>query len=153
MVRFRRSGAGVLLAALALSSSLSACGGPERTPEAFCEVMDLHRERFEDATGNALTLAERGDAAGLLGGTAQMVSALGDLQVMFDELAEVAPDDIRADAKRVRDTNRDMLESAEEAVNDPVGALVGGLAGGLINSGSYTRLNDYAGEHCGSRPF
>lgn len=141
------------LVGVALLAGLTGCGGQERSPEAFCEVMDKHRERYEESAGQAMDLVERGDGLGLLGGAAQMVSALGDLQLMWDELAEVAPEEIRADIEVVRDNNKAQLENAKKAVEDPLGALVGGLAGGLFNSGSYTRVNDYAGEHCGSRPF
>lgn len=141
-----------MLAALLLVHVLSGCGA-EKSPEAFCEVMDRHRERYEDSTSEALRLMEGGDAAGLLGGTVGMVQALGDLQLMWDELVDVAPDDIRADVEVVRDTNKEQLAAAKDAISDPVGALLGGVLSGLQHGGSFSRVNDYARDHCGTPPY
>lgn len=91
--------------------------------------------------------------AGLLGGSVGMVQALGDLQLMWDDLVDVAPDDIRGDVEVVRDTTQEQLDAAREAVSDPVGALLGGVLSGLQHGGSYTRVNDYARDHCGTPPF
>jgi hypothetical protein len=144
--------AAVGLVALLVVAGLGGCA-QSRSPDAFCEVMAEHRDRYEVATSSAIAAVEGGDAAGLITGTAGMIAALGDLQLMWDELADVAPDEIVADVEKVRDHNQEQLDSVGDAISDPFGALAGSLASGLVNSGSYTRLNDYADEHCGSRPF
>lgn len=150
-VTIRRAGT-ALGAALLVVPFLAGCGS-DRSPEAFCEVMDTHRERYGDSTSEALRLMEGGDMAGLLGGSVGMVQALGDLQLMWDDLVDVAPDDIRGDVEVVRDTTQEQLDAAREAVSDPVGALLGGVLSGLQHGGSYTRVNDYARDHCGTPPF
>lgn len=145
---------GAVLATLFLGMGCTLAGCTDgRSPAAFCRVMEQHRERYEAAAGDAMTLVVQGDLDGILAGGAQMVMALGDLQVMWDDLADVAPEEIRTDVERVRDHNQEQLDAAAEALNDPLKALVGSLTSGLASSGSYDRLNDYAGEHCGSRPF
>ena len=96
---------------------------------------------------------DQGDVLGMVGGLAQAASALGDLQVMWDELAEASPDEIVKDVIAVRDTNRQQMEQAKNVASDPLGALSGILAGGLTASGSFQRVNDYALEHCGAPPF
>lgn len=139
--------------AVAISAaSLVGCS-QERSPEAFCEVMDKHKERYEEATGGALAALDEGGASGFLEGTAGMISALGDLQLMWDELVDVSPDDIRPDVEVIQKDNEKQLDTAKEAMDDPLRAFAGSVTSGLMNRGSYTRVNDYAAEHCGSRPF
>lgn len=149
-----RRSAGPLLSMILIIAAvlLGSCGAP-RSPEIFCDVMDKHRQRYEAATTEALESLETGDLEGLLGGGTQMVAALGDLQMMWDELAEVSPDEIRTDVERVRDHNKEQLDAAAKSLSDPIGVLLGTLSDGLTMSGSYNRVNDYAGDHCGTRPF
>lgn len=125
---------------------LAACGDG-RSPEAFCSTMETHRERYLEATDAALGEVQRGDGAGLLAGSAQMVVALGDLQVMWKDLADVAPDDIRSDVEVIRDATEKQLEAAGSG-GDALSALTSGLMSGLTNAGSYQRVDSYVREHC-----
>lgn len=124
---------------------LSACGDG-RSPEAFCSTMDRHKERYLDATDAALGNVERGDGVGMLAGTVQMVTALGDLQVMWKELAEVAPEDIQADVETIRDTTEQQLDAATSG--DPASTLTSSVLSGLTSVGSYQRVDAYVREHC-----
>lgn len=125
---------------------LTACGG-DRTPEAFCSTMETHKDRYLQATDAALGEVQRGDGAGLLAGSAQMVTALGDLQVMWKDLAEVAPDDIRSDVEVIRDATEEQLEAAGSG-GDTLSMLSSGLLSGLTNAGSYQRVDAFVREHC-----
>lgn len=144
----RRTAAALVVAAVALSGCSAA-----RTPKTFCATMDEHRVRYEQAMGEAQSILGSGDLAGLVGGVTRAASALGDIQLMWDDLVEVAPDDIRADVEIVRDTNREQLTALQEKAGDPLALLASGITAGITHSGSYQRVNDYALEHCGSAPF
>lgn len=135
-----------LIVALLAAALVAGCGDA-RTPEAFCSTMETHQDRYLEATNAALGEVQRGDGAGLLAGSAQMVSALGDLQVMWKDLAEVAPDDVRSDVEIIRDATAQQLEAAQ-AGGDALSMLSSGLLSGLTNAGSYQRVDAYVREHC-----
>lgn len=110
--------------------------------------METHKDRYLQATDAALGEVQRGDGAGLLlAGSAQMVTALGDLQVMWKDLAEVAPDDIRSDVEVIRDATEEQLEAAGSG-GDTLSMLSSGLLSGLTNAGSYQRVDAFVREHC-----
>lgn len=140
---------GIALAA-SLTVALCGCSQP-RTPEGFCNTLEKHKIRYLTAMSNANGQLSKRDTAGLLGGLAQTVSALGDLQTMWDELADVAPDEIRADVVTIRDTNRDQMEQAKKSLSDPLGSLGSILAGGFMASGSYARVDTYIRQECDAR--
>lgn len=131
--------------ALLLVLPLAACGDG-RSPEAFCSTMETHKERYLAATDVALGNVERGDELGLLAGGAQMITAIGDLQVMWKDLAEVAPDDIRTDVEVIRDTTQEQLDAAKGG--DPLAMLSSGLVTGFTSAGSYQRVDAFVREHC-----
>lgn len=141
-----------LLLSLALLTSLSACSAP-RTPEGFCSVVDKHRQRYEAAMSDAQSVLQGGDATSLVAGLAKVISAVGDLQIMWNDLADAAPEDIRSDVEAVRDNNQKQLDALKNASSDPIGVLTSGVLSGLTASGSYQRVDQYAAEHCGSAFF
>lgn len=139
--------ASALALSLVVASGVAACG-TTRSPEAFCSVMDKHKDRYLEAMAKAQGSVEQESAGGLLTGMAQAVTALGDLQRMWEELAEVAPTEIQGDVETVRDANAKQLESAKEVMDDPLKALAGSLIDGLMNSGSIQRIDTYTKAHC-----
>lgn len=76
-----------VVAGIALVSCISGCA-PTRSVEAYCAVMEKHKERFETPANRANSNPD------LLFGSLQMASVIGDLALMFEEAAEVAPQDI-----------------------------------------------------------
>lgn len=114
---------------------LTGCGGQTRSVEAFCSTMDKHKERYLEQ----MTAAQGGD---LLGGMVTAVAAVGDLKLMWRELADVAPADIQMDAEVVRDAWERQEENA--AGMDWAAAL----ATGLLNSGSMSRVDEYVRVNC-----
>ena len=81
---------------LTLGLGVTACT-PTRSVESYCAVMEEHKERYLTATDTAR-------AAGPLSGTVQMASAMADLQAMFRQAAEVAPEEIATTSSRWRST-------------------------------------------------
>lgn len=140
--------------ALGLASGLvlTSCSAA-RTPETFCGVMDKHKVRYEEAMAAATKKVGGQDLAGMLGGLTEAISALGDLQVMWEDLVDAAPDDIQKDVIVIRDTNKKQMESVQDATSDPLSALGSAFAGSLTAAGSYQRVNAYAAQHCGAAPF
>jgi len=135
------------LTVVLIPGTLSGCG-TERSAKAYCDVMQKHKERYLQAMADATSQVKKGDAAGVVGGLAETVSALGDIQRMWDELAQVAPDEIRPDVESVRDTSAKQLDNAEQSVKDPVGALGSALVNALVNSGPIRRVDAYTRANC-----
>lgn len=139
-------GAGAAVAAVLVL--ISACGSG-RSVEAYCSVLEEHKtqylERFDEANEQLADETLEGFVSGLAGG----MGAIGDLQQMWEELAEVAPEEIRADVETVRDNYADQLDLAEESATDPLAALGSALMGGLLSSGSWSRVDEWTAENCG----
>lgn len=91
---------------------------------------------------------EKGDAASVVGGLAETVSALCDIQRMWDDLAKVAPDEILPDVESVRDTSAKQLDNAGQSVSDPAGALGSALVNALVNSGPIRWVDAYTRQNC-----
>lgn len=80
--------------AILLGGTTAACSsvpgiGDGRSVEKYCAVMEKHKDRYETA------MAEASASDDFLTGGAQALSALGDLNQMWSELSDVAPDEIR----------------------------------------------------------
>lgn len=136
--------AALLAAVTVISTVLAACGGNERSAEAYCkafyETAAPIRETYIDANENL----ERDP----LGGLTTLLGAPGDLVVIFDSMADHAPDEIRSDTEAARDALKEEQDSLGDALSDPLGALGSGLATGLTTSGSFSRIDSYLNEHC-----
>ena len=126
------------------SFGLAACGGPERSPEAYCrafyETAAPLQERYEEADENV--------EEDPLGAVATILSSPGDLKVMLSRMAEHAPEEIKADTEAARDALDDQQEALGDVLSDPLGAIGKGLSAGLTSSGSFSRIDAYLGEHC-----
>ena len=135
---------GVVLGALLVSG----CGS-SRSPEAFCAAIDKHKERFLSAMSSAQKSLDSGTTDGFIGGAVQGAAALGDLQRMWEDLADVAPEDIQHDAEAVRDGYAKQYEAAEKmASGDVVSALTGTLMNGVVMIGPLQRIDTFTKEHC-----
>ncbi|MFT4189244.1 MAG: hypothetical protein QM621_11760 [Aeromicrobium sp.] len=139
-----------ILTFLLLPVFVSACGGSElssenknsptgggaadtvdKSPvEIFCDTHDEYKDRYLEAVEASRS---QGGLVGLLG----TASAIGDLSLMWQELAEVAPGEISADVERVRDG---WAAQEENAIS---GDLSAGLATAIFYSGSMGRIDLY----------
>lgn len=120
--------------ALALGASLLTGCSEGRSAEAFCNTMATHRDRYL----SAMNLGDSPDITDLL----NAASAIGDLKVMWTELADVAPEEIRSDAEAVRDA----WAAQEEAALG--GNYLGALGTGLLASGSMSRVDAFVRDNC-----
>lgn len=143
-IRVRFVAALVVLALLTLTVGLAACGGPERSAEAYCrafyETAAPLRADYEEADENA--------EEDPLGAIATILRSPGDLKVMLSKMAEHAPDEVKADTEAARDALEDQQDAIGDVFSDPLGAIGGGLIAGLTSSGSFSRIDAYLGEHC-----
>ncbi len=124
----------ILLAGLAaLLLAVVGCA-PLRSVEAYCDTMAKHRASY-------LGQMDLGGEVGLedvLGAA----SAIGDLKVMWTELAEVAPEAIRVDSESVRDA---WIAQEEAALK---GDLFGAFGTGLLSAGAMTRVDAFVRDNC-----
>ncbi len=112
---------------------LSACSGEnKRSVEAYCTTMAKHRDQYLTA------MDTNADLAGLLGAA----GAIGDLKIMWDAMAEVAPEDIRKDTEAVRDSWR---EAEDAAISGDYRKLFGNA---IFNSGPIERVDAYIIANC-----
>ena len=140
----------IVIAFIAVSGLATAClSEPERSAAEFCSVMDKHKQRYlanmENATSN---VGNENSAIAVITGLGQTASALGDLTIMWDELAAVAPQDIRADVDKIAKSYSAQMDSAGDAMSNPLGSLASGLTSGLTTSGSYQRVDQFVGDNC-----
>lgn len=122
----------IFLTGLLMLGCLTGCSGETRSVEAYCTTMVKHRDQYLAAMGNTNELM------GILGAA----SAIGDLKLMWDEMAKVAPSDIRADTEAVRDSWR---KAEEAAIGGDFQALLGNA---LFNSGPVERVDAYIIANC-----
>ncbi|GAA4473756.1 hypothetical protein GCM10023190_06460 [Enteractinococcus fodinae] len=83
-----------------------------------------------------------------ISGIVTLIAAMGDLNRMWEEAAEVAPEDIQTDVEAVRDAWAQQLETAEKMASDPLGGLASSLMTGITSAGSMQRVDTYTAENC-----
>ena len=135
------------LALVVAGAGLVACGST-RSVEAYCTAMEKHKARYLQAMGQANSEISGGDVGGALTGLAGGVAAIGDLSQMWDELADVAPEEISADVAKVRDSYADGLAASKNSMSDPLGAIGSQLIGGMLASGSMSRVDAWTRQNC-----
>ncbi len=133
---------------LAVALVASACSG-SRSVEAFCDR--LHEgERAVKAVA-----ADAGAQDEPLLGLALLLGALGEYQGMVDDLADVAPSEIRSDMERARDSFRRQTEltSGARGLEALAFAAVGGFIDGLSNRTAFENVDEFAAANCGMTVF
>lgn len=129
---------GRAIAAVALVSAaaacLTACSGSTRSVEAFCSTMEEHKQAY-------LGQMEAAQGAGI-DGLLTAISAVGDLKLMWKELAEVAPSDIQTDVEAVSEAWQKQEDNAG------AGNWMASITTALLNSGSMSRVDTYVRENC-----
>lgn len=116
--------------------ALAACGSDDgRSLAAYCDTFwsgarELHATLDAQASDDPVAAV------------AAVFSSIGDLGVLFDEMARVAPDDIRADTEAIRDAVRSLPGSGGS------GDIVSAIVSGLTSAGSFDRVNAYLRDNC-----
>lgn len=149
--RARLTAAMAALAAvvLATTAGCSAITGPQRSQQAFCKTLSDGTAELAGGARKAYQTGETDPLAGLVTATGN----IGRFEKLLDNLADVAPDEIRSDVVTVRDTMKKSIDKAGDAISDPLGALGGSLLGPLIHSSSFEAVDAYARSRCGSSLF
>lgn len=155
MLRYRllrRTGAATLLLASALA--LTACTS-QRSPQAFCKVYWQQKHdylaRYGAAAAQTEAAGKKHPMLGVFSGLVTTFAAIGDIEIIFDKLDRVAPDDIEPDVAKIRDSLKSQTDSAGGAYKDPIGTVVGGLVSGLTTVGSWQRVSEYVVQQCGEK--
>lgn len=127
-----------------LVASLAACGGPERSAQAYCRAFYETAAPIRDSYVEANEEIEEDPLSAIV----TLLGSPGDLVVIFDSMAKHAPDEIRADTETARDALKDQQDSLGDVLSDPLGAIGSGVVAGLTSSGSFARVDGYLAEHC-----
>ncbi|QOT19626.1 hypothetical protein [Paenarthrobacter sp. YJN-5] len=131
--------------AFVIAAGLVGCSAPATTtttasPAAqsadFCGTVSTHRDRYLQT----MNQPSGSDLAKLV----TTLSAVGDLKLMWTDIAAVAPPEIKTDAVAARDA----WSKAESAGIS--GNKIEALGNALLNSGSVSRVNAYIAAHCGA---
>lgn len=131
MKRTQQVGVGVIAASI-IAIALSGCG-QERSAEAFCQTMEEHKQAY---------LSQMEGAGASLEGIVSAAGAIGDLKIMWQDLAKVAPEEIRSDVESVSEAWQEQEDNATD------GNWSGVLATALLNGGSMVRVDTYVRETC-----
>jgi hypothetical protein len=128
------------------------CGGSERSAAKYCSTYLAEKHAYLDKYNRAADKASgMSDPLGQLLLTAGMTaSAIGDVEVMFDKLDRVSPDEIEPDVAAVRDSIKHQLDSIGDMASNPIGALASALVSGFASSGSWQRVGEWTVANCGS---
>jgi hypothetical protein len=126
------------------AAALTACGGEERSAEAYCRAFYSKaapiRQGYVDANKTAKTDP--------LGAALKLFAAPGDFESIFDGMVDHAPDEIKSDTVVVRDNLKKAQDSMGKAFSDPLGAFGDSLGSGLSSAGAYQRVDAYLNAHC-----
>ena len=137
---------------VAVATALGACG-TARNVDAYCDTFSARGEEFRQ---RYLAIDAEADP---LAAFAQLAATPRDLATLFSDLADVAPDEIRADVE----TLRDHFDQQADGLGDDAGALLSGplgalgpvsgdLLAGLSVAPALQRVDSWTGEHCGAPP-
>jgi hypothetical protein len=130
--------------AVAGALALAGCGGDdeESDVQAFCDKLAQVRE-----TEDPLAPLLHG------GNVEETKQALEDAQTQFAEIAEVAPEEIRADVESAQQFIEDFVAAAQDAETpQDILSIVTELQGRAEElQASGQRLSEYENENCGTQ--
>lgn len=142
----KRTNRSVALAAFtALAATLIAGCGGARSVEAYCGVQNEYKDRYLESMELATAQLEGED---FLNGLVNGASAIGDLNNMWKEMAEVAPDEIQADTEAVSEYWSELSETSDELLSNPLGGLTQVLTGAFALAGPLTRVDEFVRANC-----
>ncbi|WP_104524103.1 hypothetical protein [Blastococcus atacamensis] len=128
--------------------ALAGCSG--RSVEAYCETFYGEGQELRERW------IEAGDTQDPFAAMGTIFSAPGDLAAFFDDLAEVAPEEIQSDVERMRDAFQEQADSMGDTAagmfSNPFGTALGSLATGMSLTGPAERVDAYTLDNCGPPP-
>ncbi|MCA0180948.1 MAG: hypothetical protein LCH77_15455 [Actinobacteria bacterium] len=145
-----RALAGMLAIAVGSIITTAGCSAP-KTPESFCAVYASEKSSYLTQNGDALKAIEGEDDAGAAGLKSLLAlgTAMGDIVVMMDKLAQAAPDEIEPDIRNIHDQLQKQMENAGDNLDNPLAGLGSALSSGLLTAGSWQRFDSYVKNNCG----
>lgn len=130
----------------------------ERSPEAYCEVLETELRRLEDeyATEQAGIDTDDPGLADILAAFGLLAGLPSDLARIFEKAEQVAPPEIEVETRELKENFRSQADRmgalAGDAASDPLAALFGGLATALVEGAQMQRpierFDAYTSEHC-----
>lgn len=118
---------------------------PTRSVEAFCSTMNSEQERilaeFDANNGDG----HIDDFSEAMAGMLASVQALGELQVYFQKLAEVAPPEIQTETQLVADKIGDQMKIPDFSITGVGNQLIAAI----MLSGPMDAVNRFALKNCG----
>lgn len=134
-----------VLGCLSAIVGLSTSCGQSRSVESFCETYQNEKATYLERYGGGV--ASSGDElADVFNGILMLGSALGDVIIIFEKLADVAPDDIVSDVEAIHDALERQRDSA--ASLDSLEILGATVTSAVITGGSWQRVSDYITLNC-----
>jgi hypothetical protein len=130
----------------AFAFGLSGCFGPERSAAAWCDAYWDKAIPIHDGYQEHADMAEEDPFPIIL----DVFALPGDMAVVLDDMAKVAPEEIRSDTEALRDSMKKLAETEGKAFSDPLGALGDGIGNALSTMGSSRRVDEYFSRHCGT---
>lgn len=127
----------------------AACGGTEQqqpSAENFCTTLTQNADELRGATDQLRTLADSSGASRSISELASAAKSFIDMSNLYDDLAQVAPPQVKADAEAVKATFDNL---ATDVDTSQLAASAREALAELRNSGELQRLNDYAKNECG----
>lgn len=136
---------------VAMLLGTAACGsGQNQEPSAenFCATLTQNADKLRNSTAQLRNLAESSGAERSVSDMAAAAKSFIDLSNLYDELAQVAPPEVKADAERVRTTFGNLTQGANVDTTE-LAASAREALDSLRTSGELQRLRDYAQQQCG----
>jgi len=128
----------------ASACALPACGGADRSPQAYCRAFYTHAAPIRQSYVNAASETNTNPLAALV----KLVAAPGDLASIFDSMVPHAPDAIKSDTVEVRDSFKHLQDSLGKSLTNPLAALAGNLGTALTSAGAFNRVGSYLDTNC-----
>ena len=142
----QRKHVALALVAVSLGSVALAGCSDGRSVEAYCAVVAEHKEEYLSLMGQANGMLETQSAEGALGGLFTAANAMSSIRVMFKEMADVAPEEIRTETEEVADA---FDQAAESAGSFDLGGLASALGVSINSAYSMQKVDEYVEKNCG----
>lgn len=113
---------------------------PQRTTANYCKTFETESKKIQDQWKE-----QSKNGNDFIGNLSILASAPRDVEIFFDKLYKVSPDEIRDDVKTVRDGAK---KAAEINPDNLIGGLASSLMLGLSTKGAEERISIYTEKNC-----
>ena len=142
--RVRGATALLAVALVAGAAALSACGGDERSRQAYCSAFYSRAAPMRQAWVDQNNAGDANPLTSII----TVLAAPGQLETVFDGMVDHAPDDIKPETVQVRDAFKQTADNMGESATDPIGGLASAFATSISSAGSFQKVDTYLSSHC-----